>query len=138
MKVSITMSEKNEFNWNFDEDETNERLISLENTERILYEKFMENTVADVYSEELSNVHEFIGDMKMSLISYGNDKDYNLFPYIGVFMEAQMKQEQSPLKQEFDRVTEAQQKRMKEYFKSKDVEIDESQFEVPDQNQKTL
>ena len=131
------MSE-NKFNWNFDESETNERLIALANTELTLDEKFMENTVAGVYSKELGNVREFIGDMKMSLLYYGNDKGYNLIPYCDVYMEMEMKKAQSPLKQEYDRIFEAQQKITEEYFKSQNVEIDESQFEVPDQNQKTL
>ena len=101
-------------------------------------EKFMENSVAGVYSKELGDARGFIGDMKMSLLYYGDDKDYNLSPYCDAFMEMERKNAQSPLKQEYDRVSEAQQKITEEYFKSQNVEIDESQFEVSNQNQKTL
>lgn len=130
---------ENKFNWNFDEAETNERLIALKTTDLTLRELIMErHVVTGQRPEELTNVRSIVGDMNMSLLSYGTDKGYNLFPYFDAVDEIKMKEAQNPFKQEYDQIMEDSRKKVDEYLKSKNVEIDESQFEVLDQNQRTL
>ena len=125
------MSE-NEFNWNFDEAETNERLVALENTRLTLTELIMEsNVVTGEYPLEMAKTRMALTGLQEDLMSYAKDNNYDLSPALDAFNKSVAKEDQNPFKEEYDRINGF-------VVKSQNVEIDESQFEVPDQNQKTL
>lgn len=112
MKVSITMSEN--FDWGYNEAETNEHLIVVEKT-KVALEKFAKGEDTNIFDDEASNAQTVLGRMGRSLFYYALDKNYNLSPYFDACNNEEAKRE-----------------------KSDDLEIDESQFEVPNQSQKTL
>ena len=115
MKVSITMSEN--FDWGYNEAETNEHLIAVEKTKVALTEKFAKSEKANLFDDEASDAEYVLTRMGSSLFYYAIDKNYNLAPYF-----------------DFNSRNKEEAKREK----SDDLEIDESQFEVPNQSQKTL
>ena len=114
MKVSITMSEN--FDWGYNEAETNEHLIVVEKT-KVALEKFAKGEDTNIFDDEASNARTVLNRMGSSLFYYALDKNYNLSPYF-----------------DFNSRNNEEAKREK----SDDLEIDESQFEVPNQSQKTL
>lgn len=113
MKVSITMSKI--FDWGYNEAETNEHLIAVVKTKVALTEKFAKSEDANVFDDETSNARTALVLMRSSLWEYAENKNYNLEPYYDACKNIEAKQE-----------------------KLDDFEIDESQFEVSDQKQKTL
>lgn len=118
MKVSITMSEN--FEWGYNEAETNEHLIAVEKTTVALKEKFAKSEDANIFDDETSNAVLILTLMSTSLHSYAEENDYALRAFYDFLDDEEDKQEEL------------------DASKSNDFEIDESQFEVPDQNQKTL
>ena len=113
MEVSITMSEI--FDWGYNDAETNEHLIAVVKTKVALTEKFAKSEDANIFDDETSNARTVLSLMRTSLCFYADDKNYNLEPYYDACENIEAKQE-----------------------KLDDFEIDESQFEVSDQKQKTL
>ena len=112
------MSKK--FDWGYNEAETNENLIAVEKTKAALSEKFVKSEDANIFDDETFNAELVLTLMSTSLYSYAKENDYSLRAFYDSLDDEEDKQDEL------------------DASKSNDFEIDESQFEVPDQNQKTL
>lgn len=128
------MSENNnvEFDFDYDEAETIDRLKALTTVSHMFMQRGMQKAV--VGGDETDDV--YIGgdvlDMQKELEGYARDKGYDL----GAYHERILKMNKevfscSPLEKAYF-------KALDEREKEASLEIDESQFEVPNQNQKTL
>ena len=140
------MSE-NKFNWNFDEAETNERLIALSLAQDMLFEKrapdVMNGTIGVMEFVRMDNA---LNDVKKQLTEYAEDKGYDVTEHSERHKELFNERWHTPLYKEYnkfffqylhdDRL--AHQRNVSKNDKEECTVIDESQFEVPDQNQKTL
>ena len=135
------MSE-NKFDFTYDEAETVDRLIALNNTGNTMTELIMKHkVVTGDYLMEIAKARSVVSEMQVDLGAYASDKHYDLSSYSDALEKSKMELSQNPFKQEYDRITKAEYEETSAFvrsLRSKDVEIDESQFEVPDQNQKTL
>lgn len=134
MKVSITMSEI--FDWGYNEAETVDRLKALSTVEDALWRKTMVddlNGVRNNSGEDAWSLKSSLEKIEMSLADYGENKGYDINPYLDHSVNLISDRVNSPL-------TEAHQRFLAEKREGKatEVTIDESQFEVPNQNQKTL
>ena len=132
MKVRITMSEKNEFDWDYTEAETNERLIALVTTMDTLRGDYTKSEESHEYSSEIFNSNFVLTRMLVGLLSYADNNNYDL----GHFND--VKSVQGKWRSEREGLISFGSKREGLISKLDDFEIDESQFEVPDQNQRTL
>lgn len=107
--MKVSITMSKKFDWGYNEAETNENLIAVEKTKAALTEKFAKSEDANIFDDETSNAELVLTLMSTSLYYYAKENDYSLRAF-------------------YDSLDE----------EDKQDEIDESQFEVPDQNQKTL
>lgn len=123
------MLEKNSYKFDFegfDEKETNDRLCSLYDVRDMLERVQMTREIAGKDVQDVLNMQFAILDMSANLQEHANNKDYDIWDSVYHSEHLENDLMESQLKKEHD-------------DKMRDTnEIDESQFEVTDQNQRTL
>lgn len=134
-----------EFDFTYDEAETVDRLKALATVSDTFLRRGMQKALAGGDESDDFSTSTVVLDMLKSLDTYGRVKGYDLgsaydpgsYPHHVCALSEELFS--GPLGQAYDKLTderlEKRRKREKEIF---GVAIDESQFEVPDQNQKTL
>lgn len=129
------MSVTNKFDWDFSEAETVDRLKALATTGDMLFRKGMMddlNGVKDPYRDWWSTGRA-VEEIESSLKDYGENKGYDLIPYLKHSNNLLNDLYKTPLMKEHNRFS-AEKREAREA----EVAIDESQFEIPNQSQKTL
>lgn len=134
-----------EFDFTYGEAETVDRLKALATVNDTFLRRGMQKALAGGDESDDFSTSSVVLDMLKSLDAYGRAKGYDIesgfedgsYPMHVCALGNELFG--SPLGQAYDKLTDdrlgRQRKRDEERF---DVAIDESQFEVPDQKQKTL
>lgn len=124
------------FDWGYNEAETVDRLKALSTVKDTLWRKTMVddlNGVRNNSNEDAWSLMSPVENIEMSLADYGKNKGYDLNPYLDHSINLICDRADSPLTEAHNRFLAE-----KREGKATEVTIDESQFEVPNQNQKTL
>lgn len=125
------MSENNNVEFTFDEAETVDRLKALATVNLMFVQRGMQKAVAGGdETDDISISHDVLG-MEKELLEYATVKGYDLGSYVEHNKIVSSEVFGSPLEKAYF-------KRLDEREKEASLEIDESQFEVPNQNQRTL
>lgn len=145
------MSENNnvEFTFDYDEAETVDRLNALTTVKSMLYQRGMQKEVAGDKGFDDMSASFVVWDMYKSLEEYGEAKGYDIESCTQYSIIASERLYNSPLAKAYDehlannsaktkelcKQVEEKQKQFEEEF---GFMFDESQFEMPEQNQRTL
>ena len=123
------MLEKNCYKFDFeafDEKETNDRLCALNDVQDMLERVQMTREIAGGYTTDILEARVAVMGLSSILREYAEIKDYDVWDSVGHRNHLETDLSESQLKKEYD-------------DKMRDTnEIDESQFEMPEQDQRTL
>ena len=100
------MSENNnvEFTFDYDETETIDRLISLEDTLDMLEQLYQRKFIAHKKTSDVAFVSDFIRELKQTLLEHAETNDYNTTLWTDHSIRLMRKAHESPLDKEFWRV----------------------------------
>ena len=125
------------FDFDYDEDETIDHLKAL-STVRCMFERsrLQKIAVGDDESRDDSAISA-VDDMTKSLSEYGESKDYDLKPYTMYALKSAVEVCRTPEYKAYEQYMDDACRRLEAKMEGADT-IDESQFEMPEQNQRTL
>ena len=120
-----------DFGFDYDEAETIERLKAFTYVHNLLERRAMQKDLAGVDSRAERSARDVLYKIEIPLQKYSDEKRYNSLPNGVLWTKFFEEMDNDPLIEKYEQFLEAE-------YRPKVEAIDESQFEVPNQNQKTL
>lgn len=138
-----------EFTFDYDEAETVERLNALTTVKSMLYQRGMQKELAGDEGFDDMSASFVVWDVYKSLEEYGEAKGYDIKSCTQYSTIASERLYNSPLAKAYDEHSANKSAKIKEFCKQVEERekhlkeefgfmFDESQFEMPEQNQRTL
>ena len=120
-----------DFEFDYDEAETVERLKAFTYVHELLERRAMQKDLAGVDSQAERSARRVLDKIETPLQEYSDAKGYDSSPSHALWGKYYEEIGNGPLYEKYEQFLETK-------YRSKVEVIDESQFEVPNQNQKTL